>query len=881
MDGGDHNDAFGAINLPIPFPDALQEFSVQTNAIPASYGGRAGGVVNIVTKSGTNAFHGDLFEFLRNGAVNAIPYFARNVDQLKRNQFGGTIGGPVLHNRLFFFGGYQGTIIHTAPPTTTSLVPTAQELQGNFSGCSMAPKIIDPMTNKQFPNNKIPVSRFSPQALNLLKYIPSSSDPCGLIRYSIPNNSTENQYIGRVDWTQSQRQSIFGRYFYTHDSNPAIYNNNNLLLTTRPGVDDAVQSLVIGDSYSLTSAAINAFHFTWTREHINRGAASGLPTLKDIGLNVADSPSNFPQISINGFFSTFCGICSHAHVYSGSRQLADDFDLIKGRHQFAFGGEWIRRTTNYQTSTQQDASFGFTGQITGYGLTDLLLGLPSSFVQGNLTLVDYVQNYIGLYGSDKIRFSPRLSVNLGLRWEPYLPEIETQKRATHFDLPSFLAGAKSQVFQNSAPGLTFPGDRGFPRAGTSSHFANFAPRAGIVWDANGNAQTIVRAGYGVLYDLPPQQYFDRFGFGPPWASAITLNNPAGGFGSPYVGYPGGNPFPLPIPPTANATFTSAGQYANLPLHIRSSYLQQWNLSVQQQVSSNWLFSLNYVGNKGTHLWFQTQQDPAVYIPGASTVANTNSRRVLARLNPQAGSAFSSIILVDDGGNSSYQAMLATLNRRLTKNLSLFLNYTWSHCLSDGAITSEITNSYQNPYDRAGDRGNCVTDQRQIFNTSLVAGTPHFTKNWAWRILADWQLGAIVTAHTGLWFTPSTGTDASLTGVGFDRPNVKGNANLARPTLGKWFDTAAFTKNLPGAYGNSRRDSLEGPGGYDADLAAFRNFPFQAFDKPQSFELRVEAFNALNHPTFLNPSGTLNSPTFGVVLGSNDPRLMQIALKYIF
>ncbi len=882
MDGGDHNDAFGAINLPIPFPDALQEFSVQTNAIPASYGGRAGGVVNIVTKSGTNAYHGDLFEFLRNGAVNAVNYFASSVDQLKRNQFGGTLGGPVLHNRLFFFGGYQGTIIHTAPPTTTSFVPTAQELQGNFSGCGTVPTvIIDPTNGKPFPNKQIPVSRFSPQALNLLKYIPSSSDPCGKILYKIPNNSHENQYIGRIDWTQSQRHSLFGRYFYTNDNNPAVYNNNDLLLTQNPGVNDTVHSLVIGDSYTFTASAINAFHFTWIREHVNRGAASGLPTIQDIGLNVADSPGNFPQIGVTGFFNTFCGTCSHAQVYTGSRQFADDFDLVKGRHQFAFGGEWIRRTTNYQTSTQQDASFSFNGQVTGYALTDLLLGLPSSFIQGNLTLVNYAQNYIGLYGSDKIRFNPRLSVNLGLRWEPYLPEVEQQRRVTHFDLPSFIAGTKSQVFKNAAPGLSFPGDPGFPRSGTSNRLANFAPRAGIVWDTNGNAQTIVRAGYGILYDLPPQQYFDRFGFGPPWASAITLNNPSGGFGNPYLGYPGGDPFPLPIPPTANATFTSAGQYANLPLHIRSSYLQQWNLSVQQQVSSNWLFSLNYVGNKGTHLWYQTQQDPAVYIPGASTVANTNSRRVLARINPQAGSAFSSIILVDDGGNSSYHALLATLNHRLTRNLSLLLNYTWSHCLSDGAITSEITNSYQNPYDRAGDRGNCVTDQRQIFNTSLVAGTPHFTGNWAWRLLADWQLGAIVTAHTGLWFSPSTGTDASLTGVGFDRPNVTGNANLAHPTLKTWFNTKAFSVNPPGTYGNSRRDSLEGPGGYDADLSAFRNFPFQAFDKPQYVELRVEAFNSLNHPTFLNPSGTFTSPNFGIVLTANDPRIMQVALKYVF
>lgn len=892
LDGGDHNDAFGSINLPIPFPDLLQEFSVQTNSIPASYGERAGGVVNIVTKSGTNAFHGDLFEFLRNGAVNAKNYFASSVDQLKRNQFGGTVGGPILRNRLFFFGGYQGTIIHTAPPTATSFVPTAQALQGNFSTQSsacVARTIIDPTTGKPFPNNQIPVDRFSPQALNLMKYIPSSADPCGKLLYSIPNNSTENQYLGRIDWTQSARHSLFGRYYYTANDNPAVYTNSNLLLTTRPGTNDTVQSLVLGDSYTLTSAAINAFHFTWTHERINRGPASGLPTAESLGLNVAPSPGNSPQINVSSHFNTSCGICSLAKVYSGSRQFADDVNLMKRRHQFAFGGEWIRRYVNYQTSTQQNVAYNFNGQITGDPVADFLLGLPSSVVQGNITILNFIQNYIGVYASDKIRLSQRLSINAGLRWEPYLPEYDTQNRATHFDLSSFIAGTKSSVFQNAPPGLTFPGDRGFPRAGTNSHLANFAPRLGIVWDPFGDATTVVRAGYGVLYDLPAMQYFDRFGFGPPWASAITLNNPAGGFADPYLGYPGGDPFPLPIPPKADAIFASAGQYVNLPLHIHPSYFQQWNLSLQQQLSSDWLFSLNYLGNKGTHLWAVTEGNPAVYIPGkcgtsqCSTVANTNSRRVLARLNPQAGSAFSSIATVDDGANSSYNAMLVTLNHRFRKNFSLLLNYTWSHCINEGGIQSEISgNAYQDPYNRAANRGNCVTDVRQTFNASLLAVTPHWTKNLPERLIGDWELSAIVTDRSGFWFSPSSGTDASLTGVGADRPNVVGNPNdVSNRSLNKWFNTAAFSRNAPGTYGDAGRDSLVGPSAYHVDMALFRTFPFEVFEKPQSIQFRIEAFNALNHPTFDNPSSNFNSSNFGRILGASDPRIMQVALKYVF
>ncbi len=250
LDGGDHNDAFGAINLPLPFPDVLQEFSVQTNAIPAAYGVRAGAVVNAVTKSGTNEIHGDLFEFLRTGATNARNFFAPTVDALKRNQFGGVVGGPVVKNRVFFFGGYQGTRIRTAPPTNTVFVPTAAALAGDFrtlesSACGRARNLIDPQGGF-FAGNQVPVSRFNPQALAFLKYIPTSADPCGRLQLAIPNNSDEDQFLTRGDWNKSDRHNIFGRYFFTDLRNPAVFTNNNLLFTTRAGVLDRVQTLVLG-----------------------------------------------------------------------------------------------------------------------------------------------------------------------------------------------------------------------------------------------------------------------------------------------------------------------------------------------------------------------------------------------------------------------------------------------------------------------------------------------------------------------------------------------------------------------------------------------------------------------------------------------------------
>src|SRR5882724_2363246 len=694
LDGGDHNDAFGAINLPLPFPDALQEFSVQTNAIPASYGVRAGAVVNLVTKSGTNEIHGDLFEFLRTGVTNARPFFASRRDNLKRNQFGGTAGAPIVKNRLFVFGGYQGTRLRTAPPTSTVFVPTPAVLAGDFSafasaGCGKPRGVIDPVTGMAFPGNQIPTSRFNPQAVAFLKYVPVSTDPCGKLLYGVPNNSDEDQFLTRSDWIHNAKHSVFGRYYFADWRNPGAYDGKNLLLTTRPGVLDRAQSLTVGDTYSVSSGAINSFHFTWSRDRVTRGPAGGLPTSSDIGLKVAPSPGNFPQIILSNEFSTFCGTCSLAHINTTSLQFAEDFSVVVGRHQIAFGGEYIHRSLDFQVSTQQNPEFDFNGQFSNDPLSDLLLGRDNQFIQGNLTKVDERSNYFAVYAHDKVRLSPRLSLNAGLRWEPYFPAHDVFGRSTHFDLGGFLAGQKSTKFTNAPPGLSFPGDAGMPEGATYGHMANFAPRVGLVWDPKGDGRTTLRTAYGILYDIPPLQYFDRFGFGPPWASTITIVSPPGGFTDPFAAYPGGNPFPQPSPPPKDAAFVQAGQYVNLPLHIDPTYMQQWNLSVQRQVGDAWLFTANYLGNKSTHRWINMAINPSVFIPGncgnaaCSTTGNTNQRRILSLANPAVGGLYGPMAQLDDGANGSYNGLLLSVNRRLSRNFSMLLNYTWAHCLSDG------------------------------------------------------------------------------------------------------------------------------------------------------------------------------------------------------
>ncbi len=518
-----------------------------------------------------------------------------------------------------------------------------------------------------------------------------------------------------------------------------------------------------------------------------------------------------------------------------------------------------------------------------------MLGLTSTFTPGSLELWNPIENYFGFYGTDSIKLSRSLTLTGGLRWEPYLPMHDTNNVASHFDQAAFALGQYTTVFQNAPPGLTFPADKGFPEGGIFHTLGLLAPRAGLVWDLLGNAKTVVHVGYGILNDgRDDLEIFDRFAFEPPWGNNITLDDPTGGWANPFLDYPGGDPYPLPYPPTKSATFVPEAVYINDPLHPRPTYVQEWNVSIQQQLGPNWLLTANYIGNESSHIWALYQADPAVYIPGqcasgaCSTIANTNSRRILAQLSPVTGAAFSSIDTVNDGATSSYNGMLLSLNRRLKSNLSLLFNYTWAHCINTADAFVEESGSIQNPYNLAGERGNCGSDTRQIYNMSLVAGTPHWTANLAERAAADWHLSLIVSGDAGYWFSPVTGVDASLTGVGDDRPDVTGNPNSISRSLRKWFNTADYSENVPGTYGNARRDSLLGPGGYEPDMAVYRDFVYEAFHKPQLFDVRIEAFNVINHPEFSNPTATFTSAQFGQILSTaNDARIMQIAAKYVF
>jgi carboxypeptidase family protein len=888
LDGGDHNDSHSNVNLPFPFPDALQEFSVQTNGVSARYGLHPYAVVNAVTKSGTNQVHGDLFEFVRNGDLNARNFFAPTQDSLRRNQFGGTIGGPIRKDRIFLFGGYQSTRTRTAPPQTISFVPTQAVLTGDFSvvesaACQSSHKqvtLINPGNGAPFPNNFISPTLFSTPAVALAKLIPVSSNPCGQLIYGIPNPNNENQAVSRADWLQSPHNTIYGRFFVADYDNPPYY-TNNILTTTRPGLEERATSAVAADQFA-TGSFINSFHVTYTRLVNNRAVPQDMPSLTSLGSNMFNASPHFINLSVSGKFTVGGGSNAPATFVRNTFQFADDIDLIRGRHHIIFGIEAIAMQMDEININLANGVFSFTGAATNDALADFMLGSANSAQQGSPFQIGLRQKYWGAYVQDDIRLGKGLTLHAGVRWEPSLPEHDILDRGSHFSLPAFLAGQKSAVYTNSPAGLLFHGDPGIPPSYANGSWLGFAPRVGLAWDPAGKGAQSLRVSYGIFFDEPETFTARDFGASAPWGNAISLTAPPGGLANPFQSYPGGNPFPLPYPPAQNAAFPTAGQYISFPLNLHHMYQQQWDLSYQRQLAGNWLVTATYLGSKATHLRTSNEENPAVYIPGASTVANTQSRRTLTLLNPAQGAFYSNITLADDGINTNYNAFRISAQHRFSHSFTLLSVYTWSHCLQDaetyGNRNSLGSTEYQDPYNRNLDHGPCDTDLTHNFNTSLIYETPRFTSRVADQLLGHWQVGALVTAHTGFPFNPLTGVDNSRTGVGLDRPDLVSDPYVRNTSSLVWISPAAFVANSLGTFGDAGYNSLRAPGFFDLDANVTRSFQIR---ERKTLELRFEFFNALNHTNFNTPVATLSSSSFGEIQSAADPRILQLAAKFKF
>jgi len=912
LDGGTHNDPFNSLNLPFPFPDTLQEFKVETSALPAQYGYHSAGAVNAVTKSGTNEFHGDAFEFVRNTDFNGRDFLALKGDGVKRNQFGGTVGGPIKKNKLFFFAGYQQTLLRSAPANAVAYLPTPAMLSGDFTtaaspACNSGRQIT---LKAPFVNNMVAPSLLNVSALKVMTgYFPTPADlACGRILYSSINNANEYMGITKVDYQFSAKHTIFGRYFGTHESSPptggtqAATKATILSTSGAAGTDDLVQSAVVGDTYVFGPTTINSFHATVTRTAVRKYVAPQF-TPADLGVNITPLQPYGMNTTVTNYFSN--GGLANTGSFITTYQLADDFSLIRGGHQLGFGANWTRVGQNGYYATYSAGFFTFNGQTTGMAPADFLLGDVASFTQNNLQQDIERHQYFGLYAQDSWKIKRNLSVNYGLRWEPYFGPQMKEGFVSHFSRADFDANVISTVYPHAPAGTLFPGDVGFDTNKRPAQVAwkDFAPRFGLVWDPKGNGKMTVRASWGIFYDLPYTIQFYNYATAPPWGGGITLVQPPGGYSNPWQGYPGGNPFPATLGP--NSLFPTSGTYLTSPLNLHATYVEQWNLTIQRQVGANWLVSASYLGNNALHVWSSQAQDAAIYAPGncaagqyglaapgpCSTTGNVASRRILTLANPTQGPYYGAVSLIDDGGTGSYNALLLSANHRLSNHFTILGVYTWAHCIAD-PISQYLGGSYSNPNNRRFDRGNCVggEDQRHNLQFSMVAESPKYSQRFLQMLAGNWKLSATANIRTGAAYTATTGISENLTGLGGDRPNqVLPNPYCATKTVSCWVNPAAFSYPATGTYGNVGVGTLVGPGYFGINLGLFRDFPIR---ERQKIEIRAEAFNLENRINLGSPVATLTSSTFGqinaepagngtVAAPGYGPRVMQFSIKYMF
>jgi Carboxypeptidase regulatory-like domain len=910
LDGGDNNDSFTNVNMPFPFPDALAEFSVETSVLPARNGLHPGGLVNAVTKSGSNQWHGSLFEFVRNGDVNAINYFATAQDSLKRNQFGGTFGGHIIRDKLFFFGGIQETIVRQNPSGSSAFIPTAAALNGDFSTIDSAAcqsshtarSVLDPATSKPLPNDHIDPSRFDPAAVALMKYLPiASASTCGQLNYGVPVIYNARQYVTRVDWIINSKHSLYGRYLQDNYDQPAPWTPTNILYTTTLGVSQKPQTVVLGDTYAISTNLLNSFHFTFGRKFIARFPNSNGIDPAALGVqNIWTPPlaQDNLQVAVTGDFST--GGSGYSKWGVNSYQEADDVDWVHGKHQIAFGGELIRTQDNQNDEYNDSGTFSFNGQYSNEPLLDLLLGKMNGFTQTLQQDYSYRQTLIELYGQDTIRLTPKLVANVGLRWEPTLPPHDYFNRGSTFSLEGYARGKVSSVFPNAPPGQYFYGDPGVTKSFTSDHWLNLSPRLGFVYDPRGDGKTTIRAGGGILFDsLGTFLTYRVTGQNAPWGVTVTESSGPYQFNNPWSTVPGGNPFPLPLFPPSSYVFPLNATDTFLPPKALPPVLKTWNLGVQHQFAANWIATITYLGNETSHLMVGNEFNPAVYIPGTcgsgpcSTTSNTQARRVLTLINPSAGKYFSATDLADNGISANYEGVLASIEHRLADNYTILANYTYSRCHGVVPVTSLGGPTIQNPSNPRGDYGPCSYDVPNLFNASVVYYS-HFGSRGALSfLLSNWQIAPLMRYETGFPINPLSGRDNSLTGIGLDRPNVvagqptyTGTSHSSR--LFQWVNPARFTQNTTGTFGNAGHFSLRTPGYFDVDAAVSRIFKVA---EHYNLEARVEAFNLTNHPNFggptpstggsLGPNPTLSSSSFGRITTAGDPRILQGAIKFTF
>ncbi|MCI0625234.1 MAG: TonB-dependent receptor [Acidobacteria bacterium] len=889
LDGGENMDPLTNFNNPFPFPDAVQEFSVQTATTGGEVGNSSAGALNVVTKSGTNELHGNVFWFLRNTALNARNFFSNQEDQLKRNQLGFTLGGPVIKNKLFAFGGFQRTWVRTAPGDFRVQTLTAAERAGDFSAARV--RIHDPLTGDPFPNNMIPRNRLSPAALNLLTVSPLPGSD-GFTRFSFANPENANQYIGRADYLLSQRHTLMFRYFEDKQDTPFKLADANNIHSARAAGYQKSQNATLGHNF--TPNATTVVHTQFSGNHLRAVTIPVFPKgIRDFGV---DLNPNGPHIDIRLSETGVSFAAPHDGVFArASEEFVHDWSWTRRSHNLSWGLQLGWRQYNEDITWRSSGAFEFDGHATGsgaangYDRADFMLGAFSFFNQNSGEKENRRQFTRGFYIADTWRLNQKLTLTLGLRYEPSAFYTDTMNRLQTFHVPSFVNGVRTQIFKNAPPGLFYPGDKR-PEGGTFSDSLmkpdnnNLAPRLGIAWDPFGNGKTAIRAAYGIYYDAPPLWGMNNYNNITPFSYSVEFDQ--GSLDRPFRGRENLNRFPVTtIAP--DSPYPSPLELLVLDDRYVAAYAQNWHLTLERELLRDTRLRIAYVGSKGTHLLGEYDQNPPIYNPNltlAQNRADINGRRRIP--------GFQSIGRMFFGLSSSYNSLQVSVDKRYSNGVTVLGSYTWSKTL-DYVSTQNYGGGLMvsNPFNFFARRGLSNQDRTHRLVTSFVWDLPTVSSGAPRAVRAvtrDWRVSGIVTAHSGRTFTinasgnPVAGAGLAFVDlVGTGNPVLSGGRSKGEK-IARYFDTTRFRNPAPNSYGSLGRNALRGPGFANFDFSATRGFPIRAFGEAGRGEFRFEAFNLFNATHLALPIRGLTNPSFGQITGTDgDPRILQFAIKFFF
>jgi outer membrane receptor protein involved in Fe transport len=856
------NNRSNYINL-YPSIEAVQEFKVQSGNYSAEYGGNAGPNVNVQLRSGTNQLHGTLFEFLRNDHLDARSYFRPEPfpkDMLRRNQFGVVASGPIRRDRTFFMVDYEAAR-SSKESASTNIVFTPAQRQGDFSAFTGV--IRDPLGNQPFPNNVIPQTRLNPVSVNLINTYTPLPNTAGSVNYSgvTVGKLTMDQGLTRLDHYFSDRDQMFFHYVYSRrdfpniDLNPAFRYD-----ATFPNTSLAVQHV-----HTFSPQLLNEARFGWIRGNVSKlsprtNSDFTIESLGIQGLKVGGpdgrplrrDEQGFPVINIDGFLGMGDSQASSNLDNSRTYQFVDNVSLIRGPHALKFGGDVRRLMDDATTNNWPFSNITFTGDISGYSAAAYMLGYPRTTLTPEGVPISKVRQWrYAFYVQDDWKATSNLTLNLGLRWDiPGQPhEVNAVSRTLRFDLDP-----KGPVLWPD-PGKT--ADLYLPE------HRDIAPRIGFAYRMP--HRTVLRGGYGIFYSVAQFDNMNILQLNPPAGGSLTVINPAT---DPLATIQ--NPVPREIYPT-----TPIFNVVSVPpdRKRRNAYVQNFNLQLSRELTSNDVLEAGWVASKGTHVdtSLNNFNQPE---PGTGDIQSRRPYQGYARIR-----------MIAPDTNTIYHSLQSRYEHRFSKGLSLSAAYTWSHLIDDAGQTINAGGcTCQNPRFRGkSERASSVLDQRHRLVVSYVWDLPlaKSLKGAAGAVAGGWSAGGIVTLSSGFPFNVVQSGDTWNADALWPRPNaVPGqSATISNPTATRWFNTDAFTRST--TYGTAPRDPVVGPGLHTFDLVASKTFKMPYRENHQ-FLFRAEFFNAFNTPQFANPGGSLGTGTFGRVTGTaSDNRQIQMALKYSF